>query len=408
MKQSLDVKNNLLLELISPKLTSRRRIKILESIQVINSYELIFIFCVIIRYKFSGNLIIVNRHNDLSGIEFISGDIVRIDYPDHENLLGNIIVKAEIISKYEMQEIVTKTNGKKLGQYLVENNHITEKQLIHFLIKQARSRLNKYMNDVDLRMNFHFDGESSEKVIIHHKEYFEALHHWIFEVYKPEWLDIYRNFYSRLNFAIDIPDGMAPEIKKFFLANNFFEILKKSAKKKVTYFDLINMINVPAEDEMRLIHFMVLIGVLVENKVRAAKQGNQISEQFLSAKQAILHRKYFDALGIVNLISSVAVYDEKVHFYFIWIKLHGALYQKNVLDLAKIRREVAVINPLTVGPADYHYVLALLEANLKNDNECRIHYDKAVGFEKAFARFPIAKDPEMASTWSIIKSKIGF
>ena len=180
MKPQNNLKNNLLLDLISPGLTSRRRIKILEDIEVINSYELVFIFCVIIRYKFSGNLIIVNKNNDLSGIAFIFGDIVRIDYPDHENLLGNIIVKDEIISNYEMQEILSKTQGQKLGQYLVENNHITERQLIRYLYKQAISRLNKYMDDIDLRINFHFDGESTENVIIQRKEYFEALHHWIF------------------------------------------------------------------------------------------------------------------------------------------------------------------------------------------------------------------------------------
>lgn len=220
------------MDLISPRLTSRRRIKILESIQVIHSYELVFIFCAIIRYKFSGNLIVVNKNNDLSGIEFICGDIVRIDYPDHENLLGSLIVKDEILSKYEMQEIVTKTSGKKLGQYLVENSHITQRQLIKYLIRQARSRLNNYMNDIDLRMNFHFDGESNQEIIIQDKEYFEALHHWIFVVYKIEWLEIYRNFYSRLNFTIATLDGISPDIQKFNMVLNFFEILKKSAKKK--------------------------------------------------------------------------------------------------------------------------------------------------------------------------------
>ncbi len=408
MKHATDPKNILLMELLSPRLTSRRRIKILESIQVINSYELVFIFCVIIRYKFSGNLIVVNKNNDLSGIEFICGDIVRIDYPDHENLLGNIFVKDELISKYEMQEIITKSNGKKLGQYLIENNRITENQLINALIKQGRTRLNKYMNDIDLRVNFHFDGANTEKIIIHGKEYFEALHQWIFEIYKPEWLENYRNFYSRLNFVISTPDSMGPEMKKFFLVNNFFEILKKSAKKKVTFYDLISMINVSAEDETRLIHFMVLIGVLVENTVRPAQMGNLIFGKFANAKQLILQKQYFDALGIVNSISSATVYDEKVHFYFLWIKLHGAFHKGNILDLKKVKGEISTINPLSVGLAEFHYVRALLEASLKNDVESANHYAKAVGIDKAYARFPLQKNDEIESTWSVLKRKIGF
>ena len=408
MKPQNNLKNNLLLDLISPGLTSRRRIKILEDIEVINSYELVFIFCVIIRYKFSGNLIIVNKNNDLSGIAFIFGDIVRIDYPDHENLLGNIIVKDEIISNYEMQEILSKTQGQKLGQYLVENNHITERQLIRYLYKQAISRLNKYMDDIDLRINFHFDGESTENVIIQRKEYFEALHHWIFVLYKPEWLEIYRSFYSRLNFTITIPEGIGAEIQSFELVAHFFEKLRKSTKKKVTFYDLISMISVSAEDEMRLIHFMVLIGVLVENKVVGAKPGSLVSAEFQKAKQLILQKKYFDALGVVNKISSSASYDEKVHFYFLWIKLHGAFHKNNILDLSKIKKEISVINPISVGPADYHYAIALLEANLKNDTESRLHYDKAVGFEKAYARFPISKNVESDSIWLMIKNKMGF
>lgn len=407
MKQSTEIKTNLLLDLISPKLTSRRRVKMLESIQIINSYELVFILCAIIRYKFSGNLIVVNKNNDLSGIEFICGDIVRIDYPDHENLLGNLIVKDEILSRYEMQEIVSKTKGKKLGQYLVENSHISQQQLRKYLIRQARSRLNNYMNDIDLRMNFHFDGESNQEVIIQGKEYSEALYHWIFKVYKSEWLEIYRNFYSRLNFTIATLDGISPDIQKFDLAMNFFEILKKSAKKKVTYYDLISMIKVSAEDETRLIHFMVLIGVLVENKIVAAKRGDQQLEQFASAKQLILQRKYFDALGLVNNISSASVYDGKVHFYFLWIKLHGAFYQNNILDLAKIKRDISGINPVSVGLANYHYVNALLGAVLKDNNECSIHYAKAVEIDKAYERFPILKNEKSGSTWSILKKKMG-
>ena len=153
---------------------------------------------------------------------------------------------------------------------------------------------------------------------------------------------------------------------------------------------------------------MVLIGVLAENKVRAAQQGDLISGKFANAKKLILQKQYFDALGIVNSISSATVYDEKVHFYFLWIKLHGAFHKGNILDLKKIKSEILIINAISVGLAEYHYVLALLEANLKNSGESANHYSKAVGIDKAYARFPLQKIDDSESAWSVLKRKIGF
>lgn len=406
--EHLKGKSILLLNLLNPKLTSRRRIKTLESIEVINSYELVFVLCAIIQYKFSGNLIIISKENELSGMVFIDGDIVSIDYPDQENLLGNLIVKDEKLSKFEMGEILKKLNGKKLGEYLVENNYLSSSQLKSYLFAQANSRLTKYMSESTLRINFNFDGESSENAVIHGNEYYQMLYCWIFNLFTDEWLEKYRSFYSPLNFMIvtENKNEVQLHFKSFQQLSQFFNTLKAAKKKDVTYYELIAMLNVSAEDEVRLVHFMVLIGVLVENKQVKIRNSAAYSAQFKEAKYLILRKKYFDAAGILKKISSSTYYDEKVHFYFLWIKLHGAFYNNNVVDLAKINKEILAISINTVGAGDYNYARALVAANLKNSVETENFYKKAVECDNEYVQFPISK-LNNDSIWSTFRKFIG-
>ena len=155
-----------LLSLVDSKRKSKSKVDILNNIEAINGYDLVFVLGLIMRDNFSGNLIIVNEENMLSGITFIYGDIVKVDYPDQQHLLGNLIVENEILSKFEMQEIVEKRGGVRLGDYLVDNNYITQQQLRKLLFSQTNLRLTKYLNSLNIRIKFTFDGESNDSVDI--------------------------------------------------------------------------------------------------------------------------------------------------------------------------------------------------------------------------------------------------
>ena len=135
MLQETDKKISNLLMLIDPKIKTLQKTEILNQIETINGYDLVFILSFITRNNYSGNLIIVNEEDYLSGITFIYGDIVKVDYPDQEHLLGNLIVDNEILSKFEMQDIIQKSGGLRLGDYLVDNQFITQQQLRNLLFK---------------------------------------------------------------------------------------------------------------------------------------------------------------------------------------------------------------------------------------------------------------------------------
>lgn len=210
-----DKKIEILLSLADLRKKTKEKTDILNSIEIINGYDLVFILSLIIKNNFSGNLIIVNEDNLLSGINFIYGDIVKVDYPDQEHMLGNLIVDNEIISKFEMQEIVRKSGGVRLGDYLVDNDFLTEQQLRKLLFKQTTLRLGKYLSSISIRVKFSFDGESNDSVLINKIDYIDILQNWIFNQFKNEWLDEYGQYYQKQSFISEIGTNELSNLKDY-------------------------------------------------------------------------------------------------------------------------------------------------------------------------------------------------
>ncbi len=414
-----DQKNEILISLIDPGLKFRQRIRKLDEIQIICGYELVFILSAVMRYKFSGNLIVVNDNNELSGITFIYGDIVKIDYPDRENMLGNLLVDEGVLSKIELQKITEEISGKKIGLYLLEKQILDERQLKLILFKQSKLRLAKYIETDKIRVNFNFDGESEESSIVDNSNYYEIMYDWIFNFYKPEWLSKYLELYSHAELQVNVSYEDQGRLKDFDYVSISLGKLKDSAKETLSYNELVSALNFSGDISVRVVHFLVLCGFLVIlNKFSAEKsltksksvKSDNISINLENAKQLILNRKYFEAFGIINKYSSLIPTEQKIRFYFIWIKLHSSFYNDFLLDLKKIDEEISEIDAHTVGLGEFYYVKALLAANRSDESEYLINYKKAIACDGSFSRYPIAENSKSIGKTILgrFMRKIGF
>lgn len=396
---------DLLLGLIDFKLAARQRIKALDKIENINGYDTVFILSALIRNKFSGYLIIVDDSNELTGVTFAAGEVTKIDYPEQE------------------AQVVATSADKQLSA--------PSPQLQ--IYKQVILRLVKYLNSSSVKINFSFDSSSvkptdtgltnpeytisgvtnSGRPTGNSSNYYDVLHTVIFGHYKAERLQKYHNFYSKKIFLVNISESDYSGLKSIESIWQSVGKVKNSSKKTMTFDELTALVSLQRDGALKLVHFMVLTGLLVVVQNEAIKINHpgakgdimqsaafiaapgSLASDFKKTKEFLLNRKYLEAFGIMNKHSSLIASDVQVRFYFIWVKLHGAFYNNYLLDLKKITVEISEISEQIVGPSDYHYVRALLEASKKNKEGYISYYNKAVAQEPAYARFPISKDAKL-------------
>jgi hypothetical protein len=403
MSPGTDKKISNLMLLIDPKIKTVRKTEILRQIETIHGYDLVFILSFIMRNNYSGNLVIVNEEDYLSGITFIYGDIVKVDYPDQEHLLGNLIVDNEILSKFEMQEIVQKSGGLRLGDYLVDNQYITQQQLRNLLFKQTNLRLTKYLSSLSIRIKFSFDGESSDSVLINKIDYTDILYKWIFQNFNPAWLEEYGNFYAKCSFTAELGAAEFLSLKDYPEAYDTAFKLSHLRKGNFTYNELFKAAHTTRNHLLRVLHFLVLAGyvqVVRPKELRGADDAHAeqadlmvtLDRDLKQAQESLLNKKYFVAFGLLNKYSGLVHTHPTVTFYFIWIKLIGAYYYNHIIDITKVAQDFNQIDYFKMNAGEFYYVRSLLQAVQKKYRESDESYMRAIGYDKLYRLFPINQD----------------
>ena len=408
-----------LVSLIDINLTHRESLKILEKTDTLSGYDIFFIISLIIRNKFSGNLVIISENDDVSGVQFIKGNISKVDFSDETSSMGNIMIHDKLITSSQLKQFSQNIPENELDQILMENLKLQPAQIIQLLLKQSNHRLLKLMQIPNIRINFNLNEHKNQTLFLSDLNYLNILYNLIYRFFKNDLLKDYQEFYSTQNFSIYLSEQNLNVIKDFQFINEICQKLKNVTKQKITYEELITIIELGNNDSIKVVHFLILTGFILIHtsnsplNVNAQKLEQDIEVNFLlndltNVKKYILAHKYYDALGIMNKYSGLMNSNDYVRFYFIWIKLHGAFYHNFILDISKISSEISKIDQAIVGFANYSYVLALLEACRKNSTESALYYNKAVSAEESFARFPILKKAKDApvSIWDKIKKVV--
>ena len=388
-----------LLSLIAPKLTSVHRIKLLEEVDTISGFDLIFILSLIIRNKYSGNLNIVNEENEISSVFFIYGDIVKVDHPDQEFLLGNIILDKEFFTSPEIEVILQEAAGYRLGDYLISKRLLTEEQLREVLFTQTRLRLTKYINNKNIRIHFTFDGQSIETTLISHVNFFEILYRWIFENFESEWLIPFAEYYGTNIISTNIELSEYKFLREFADVYPLVEKLESKSKQQMTYHELFILTNMTKPVFIRSLHFLVLCGFIVVKRAIApaavigtivrVSDLTKLDEDLVHTKILMLNKKYFEALGLLNKYATLSSSHEKVNFYIIWVKLTGAFYNNLQLDMHKLAKDLSEIDVYQLDPGEYYYVRSLLAAIQKGYRESDEFFIKAVSYDRLYKNYPI-------------------
>lgn len=150
---SSDQTANIYSFIVESKQSSKDGFKILDQVESVSGFDILFILQFILESKVSGYLNIIDNDNNITGVSFSEGSIVKVDFPDQENLLGNLLVQFGYLTAQELQDMEP-DQLKKIGEKLIKDGKITEEKLIIVLRTQMVRRLENYLHLDSYQINF--------------------------------------------------------------------------------------------------------------------------------------------------------------------------------------------------------------------------------------------------------------
>lgn len=298
-------------------LSKRQKIRTIGNLDEVYGYDLVSIIYLILETGLSGYLNVVNQKNEISGIVFSNGKIVKIDLPDKDTLFGQLLIQEGYVTLEALNKLI-QAGSASLGEQLIANKIITKEQFIELLLKQMRLRLSKYINQVMYRINFVESEEGNTLFSIDQNQYLSLAHDWIAGRFEIKWLTMH--YMEFLSAQIIIKEGElnASEIKELPLVKMVNDKKLIIAQSK-TLEGVLTALKATNESDLFLksVHFLILAGFIqfIENQQQTEEKNksyiqkiysNMIKKsdvEMLESVASILKVKPTDIDGIYNEIN---------------------------------------------------------------------------------------------------------
>ncbi len=262
----------------------RYKKKLIESLDEIYGYDLVFLVGLIMHSEFSGNLNVISQSNEISGISFSNGKITKIDLNDKETFMGELLIKEGFLDRKKLLDLL-QDQSKPLGELLIKNNIATKEQIIGVLVKQMRLRLSKYINNTKYRVNFSEVDVSDSELSISYQEYLILVHDWVAGRFDGEWLKLH---YMELSESlIDNPKNSTEQehIKDLALSKDLKIALPSNDSPKV-FSKVFSEIKNEKDQEyfLKSFHYGIITGqVSLRKDAEAASHSDSILKNIYNA-----------------------------------------------------------------------------------------------------------------------------
>lgn len=301
----------------STALSKRQKIRVIGNLDEVYGYDLVSIIYLILETGLSGYLNVVNQNNEISGIVFSNGKIVKIDLPDRDTLFGQLLIQDGYVSLEILNKLI-QSGTSSLGEQLISNKIITKEQFIELLLKQMRLRLSKYINQVMFRINFVESEEGNTLFSIDQNQYLSLAHDWIAGRFETKWLNMHYMEFLNAQIIIKENELNASDIKDLPLTKMIHDKKTVLAQSK-SLEAVLNALKPTNEADLFLksIHFLVITGFIqfVENQQQTEEKNKSFIQkiysnmvkksevEMLESVASILKIKPTDIDGIYNEIN---------------------------------------------------------------------------------------------------------
>lgn len=317
-------------------LSLKKKKKIIEALDEIDGFDLVFIIGLILETKLSGCLNIISEENEISGINFFEGAITHIDLPDKETYFGNLLLQEGLVKKVDLDRAI-KQKDMQMGQYLISQKILTVQQISSVVLLQMRLRLSKLISSKKFQLNFVEANSSNAVVKIALEEYFELCHDWITGRFEQDWLNYH--FVPWEKKIIKFNDTI-PYQDKVFSKPLFSNLagLKDHLKGTTSIFELKKKYGDAKLMLLKAIHFLSITAILSfsEEQLVTGSESNKLELLYMNLKSK-KDEELAKALSLITKIkegNTEAIYVEFLRILEIDINEKELVYKNELTKIA--------------------------------------------------------------------------
>lgn len=172
----------------NPKITTRQKRKLIESIEEVSGFDLPFIYSLLVETNSSGYLNIYHANGSVSGITFCHGNIVGVDVEDKTTFLGEMLIQSGYALPEDVQNALRDKNNRRIGNYLIQENQLSPHAFDLILAEQMNIRLSRTISEEKIRINFASTEVEMANPYIDSESLMSFLHDWIASKINVNWL----------------------------------------------------------------------------------------------------------------------------------------------------------------------------------------------------------------------------
>lgn len=317
-------------------LSVKKKTKIIEALDEIDGFDLVFIIGLVLETRLSGCLNIISEENEISGINFYEGSITHIDLPDKETYFGNLLLQEGLVKKVDLDRAI-KQKEMQMGQFLISEKILTVQQISSVVLLQMRLRLSKLISNKKFQLNFVEASSPNSVIKISLIEYFDLCHDWISGRFEQDWLNYHflpwEKKIIKFNENLEFQD-------KIFTKPLFANLagLKENLKSKTSIFELKKKYGDNKLMLLKAIHFLSITALLSfsEEQLASATESNKLEMLYLNLKSKKDDEliKAFSLITKIKEGSTEAIYIEFLRILEIDLNEKELVYKNELTKIA--------------------------------------------------------------------------
>ncbi len=244
------------------KVSPLEKIKLIESLEEVDGYDLPFIYSLLAETKSSGHLNIFNSTGSVSGVSFSDGSIVGVDVDDKSTNLGHMLIQSGYLAADDLQEVLKDNSPRKIGQKLIESCKLSPHAFDMILSEQMNVRLTRTIVEGKVKVNFVATEVEPVASAIDSETLLRYLHDWVASKLPLTWLESLYLMWSGQKILKS--SGWKEDHPVF--ETSFIKRLEKFPKKfanPITLNELLGIEGYDATSVHKAMHLMLLKGLII-------------------------------------------------------------------------------------------------------------------------------------------------
>ncbi|MCE3010439.1 MAG: response regulator [Proteobacteria bacterium] len=307
------------------KVTPREKRKVIEALDEIHSYDLPFVYSLLMEAQATGHLNIVSKSGDVSGISFAQGKIIAVDIVDQDTQLGKILIQEGYLTSHDLDPLlIVKDHPKKIGQRLIDSHLLSPHAFNLGLSTQMSLRLSRTISDTTCKINFSPTDLELTTPHIDSKTLLSYLHDWVAGKISVSWLRAH--FLQWENSKMTLTAVGLENWQEHPPLLQQLPGLKEALSSKLTVHEIVAKFQVSEEIILKALHYVLIRGWLSFEEV-----GRQMSSQ--------------DRLQLLKKIDLQFKGKSKPELIEVMARIAGTVESDPLYTLSEFKRILGHVNP---------------------------------------------------------------